>query len=123
MADFAKAPKMLPDNITLSDETKAVIAKITGEDVGVETDETRVKMMNLLSKKQIPNYSPEWFAIRKTLLTASDVPSVLGDNPYCSKASVFKKKTNQRPRQSGVRNEDSVYLRRHGCVSGHPFVV
>lgn len=49
----------------------------------------------LLARPRIEQHTDEWYNARQFRLTASDVGSVLGCNPYCSKKTVFKRKTFQ----------------------------
>jgi len=41
---------------------------------------------------QIKQRTPEWYTLRKKMITASNVAAVLGYNPYDSKISIIKKK-------------------------------
>ena len=41
-----------------------------------------LRVKNLLNLKQTEQRSQEWYAQRKNLLTASDVATVLDNNPY-----------------------------------------
>tara|TARA_B110000858_G_C17806145_1_gene478052 strand:- start:532 stop:2634 length:2103 start_codon:yes stop_codon:yes gene_type:complete len=43
---------------------------------------------------QIKQRTPEWYTLRKKMITASNVAAVLGYNPYDSKVSIIKKKVN-----------------------------
>tara|TARA_B110000971_G_scaffold34965_1_gene32870 strand:+ start:28925 stop:31087 length:2163 start_codon:yes stop_codon:yes gene_type:complete len=49
-----------------------------------------IKMMN----NKIKQRTPEWYTLRKKMITASNVASILGYNPYDSKVSILKKKVN-----------------------------
>lgn len=46
----------------------------------------------LLKMKQPEQRSPEWFAFRSERLTASDLATALGDNPYCKPNELILKK-------------------------------
>jgi putative phage-type endonuclease len=49
----------------------------------------------LLAVQGINQHSAEWHAMRRCMLTASNVGAVLGLNKYTSPAQIFKRKTNQ----------------------------
>lgn len=56
----------------------------------------------LFERHQYPQRTPEWYAVRRGLLTASDVAAVLGVKPYasyrgCPRADVLDKKLANRP--------------------------
>lgn len=46
----------------------------------------------ILQLDTIHQKTPEWYEIRNDLLTASDVPSALGQNPYKSRKQLLKEK-------------------------------
>jgi len=54
------------------------------------------KIEALLARPRIKQHTNAWFSERKIRLTASDVPAVLGHNPYCTREEVFLRKTNQK---------------------------
>jgi len=54
------------------------------------------KVQQLLAlPPQAAQGSQEWFQFRQGLLGASDYPSALGNNPYCSRRMLVRKKTGQ----------------------------
>ena len=60
------------------------------------------KVASLLTRTQWAQRTPEWYEIRRSLLTASDVASVLGIKPYASykgdiRADTLKKKLENKP--------------------------
>lgn len=54
------------------------------------------KVRALLDRPRIKQHTGDWYKQRSIRLTASDVPAVLGHNPYCTREEVFLRKTNQR---------------------------
>lgn len=60
------------------------------------------RVSELLTRKQWAQRTPEWYEIRRTLLTASDVAGALGIKPFasykgCTRADLLKKKLENRP--------------------------
>lgn len=56
----------------------------------------------LLERPQWTQRTPEWFAVRRELLTASDAAAALGEKPYpsyrtCPRADALKKKVDDAP--------------------------
>jgi putative phage-type endonuclease len=52
----------------------------------------------VLYLKTLPHYqqkSPEWYAVRENMITASDIGSITGDNPYTSRNQLMIRKTNR----------------------------
>lgn len=49
----------------------------------------------LLRQKRIATHSQEWYSERSIRLTASDMPTVLGENPYRTVEQLYKQKTGQ----------------------------
>lgn len=54
------------------------------------------KVQSLIERPRIKQHTAGWYNARKIRLTASDVPAVLGHNPYCSRREVFLRKTMQK---------------------------
>ena len=50
------------------------------------------KVLRLLLKKQVKQRSEEWYAARKSILSASDAAAALGLNPHCKPKQLIKKK-------------------------------
>ena len=50
------------------------------------------KVIKLLLKQQLKQRTPEWYATRRCVLTASDCATALGINPYQTRANLIKKK-------------------------------
>ena len=50
------------------------------------------KVLRLLFKHQVKQRSEEWYATRKSCLTASDAATALGQNPYKKPAALIKSK-------------------------------
>lgn len=50
------------------------------------------KVLRLLFKHQIKQRTEEWYATRKSCLTASDAATALGQNPYKKPAALIKSK-------------------------------
>jgi putative phage-type endonuclease len=69
------------------------------------------KVKALLERPRIKQHTDSWYSERKIRLTASDVPAVLGRNPYCTKEEVFLRKTNQRTQPD----------RNPACDHGHKY--
>ncbi len=105
MASFKKATSV-PVNIVVSDSTVVVVNMIKSKIEYKRSPRSDKLLTDLLSRRQIVGYSPEWFSVRTRLLTASDVPSVLGQNKYCTARKVFRKKTRQFPSNFGVRLQE-----------------
>ncbi len=55
------------------------------------------QVQTLLLKPQPKQKSPEWYAIRENMITASDVGSILGHNTYTSRNQLMKRKVNKEP--------------------------
>lgn len=53
---------------------------------------THPQIISLLSKPQIVQRSPDWYACRNKVLTASDVGTVIGVNPFSSRRELLEKK-------------------------------
>ena len=64
-------------------------------------------IVKALARPRIESHTPMWYAARertlsgKSRLTASDLASVLGLNPYCSRKLLFRRKTGQTARMMG----------------------
>jgi putative phage-type endonuclease len=56
------------------------------------------KVEKLLKIPQYPQRSPEWFEQRNNAITASDIPTVLGENKYKSSWSLLMDKCNANPK-------------------------
>ena len=81
-----------------------VVAAIQTIDSSVPYDNTfkelnvvHPRVSKLLSRDRIPQHTDEWHARRKLLITATNVASILGQNPYETSDRLFKKKTGQIP--------------------------
>lgn len=55
------------------------------------------RVQNVLSKPRIKQHTPEWHRVRGTLITATNLASIVGMNPYCSASQLFKHKTGITP--------------------------
>lgn len=75
------------------------------------------KVLRLLLKHQIKQRSGEWYASRKSCLTASDAATALGQNPYKTPQELIKSKAGfydsapidpgmQRAVEHGIKYED-----------------
>jgi putative phage-type endonuclease len=53
---------------------------------------THPRIIQLLSKPQIIQRSPEWYECRNKVLTASDAGTVLGINPFSSRQTLLERK-------------------------------
>jgi putative phage-type endonuclease len=49
----------------------------------------------LMARTRIPQHSDEWHRVRGTLITGTNLASIVGTNPYCSATALFKQKTGQ----------------------------
>ena len=56
------------------------------------------QVQNLLKLPQYAQRSPEWFAQRNNAITASDMPTVLGENNYKTPWSLLLDKCNKNPK-------------------------
>ena len=54
------------------------------------------KIKDLLNRTYFPQRSPEWLALRESMLTASDAATATGCNPYESEDGLFVKKVGKR---------------------------
>lgn len=61
------------------------------------------KVRELLALPYAPQGSDEWHAMRKRMLTASDVATALGENRYQSAKTLFRSKTNKIPYERQFR--------------------
>lgn len=57
------------------------------------TIELNPHVLNLLKRERITQHTDDWYAKRKQRMTASDIAAILKCNKYCSRNSVFRKKT------------------------------
>ena len=71
--------------VYMSDNTKKVISEIEPE--GMEQ-----QVADVLQRNRIKPLQEEWHTLRGTLLTASDIASVLGENPFSTPMDVLRKK-------------------------------
>ncbi len=71
--------------VYMSDNTKKVISEIEPE--GMEQ-----QVADVLQRNRIKPLQEEWHTLRGTLLTASDMASVLGENPFSTPMDVLRKK-------------------------------
>lgn len=46
----------------------------------------------LTTRQDITQQTPEWFSIRRKMVTASDVAGILGSNPYTTRKSIMRRK-------------------------------
>lgn len=70
--------------------------------------------LRVINLPTIVQRTEEWYATRHNLLTASDVPTVLGENKYKSKKTLLKQKLNLKKEikitpsiQHGIDNENT----------------
>lgn len=50
------------------------------------------KVAELMQRENIQQHTPAWFETRGKMLTASDVASAIGANPYCSRSQLLQRK-------------------------------
>lgn len=85
----------------IPDEMRKIIEGIeiysTLEKIQPNTIELHPRVKSLLQRERIEQHTPDWYLKRKLRITASDIGSVLGKNPYSSRNAVFKKKTGRAP--------------------------
>jgi predicted phage-related endonuclease len=58
-------------------------------EMNLEDQEININVQQLLSIEKIEQRSSEWYLERDKRLTASDVASVLDENPYKTKEKLF----------------------------------
>ena len=61
--------------------------------------------METVEIKGIPEKTPEWFEARRGLVTASDVPAIMGVNPWCTARDVFLRKIHGTEFQGNANTE------------------
>ena len=66
----------------------------TTRDISVFTHPRVLALLN--ENKAVAQRSPEWFAERNTLLTASDVAAAIGQNPYQTRQELLTRKLHNR---------------------------
>ena len=89
-------PSLLLHHIKLEAETLAIVKglRIARRRRHHTNDPVSAVTRDVLAKKR---YLPgdDWHAVRRKLLTASDMAACLGQNRYCSPTTLFKRKTLQ----------------------------
>lgn len=58
--------------------------------------QNRKKLADLKAVPQVAQRSPEWYALRQTMLTASDTAQAMGMGKFGTRADLLKKKMNER---------------------------
>ena len=62
-------------------------------DIDKETSNTlQQKVINLKNSPQAPQRSPEWYAIRKTSIGASEIATIFNKNPFMKRSDLLLKK-------------------------------
>lgn len=84
--------------LMVNQQTRDIIRQIKGmrTEPGISTT-----TISVMSKTRYVPLSDDWFKMRGKLLTASDMAAVLGENIYCTRDQLFKRKTRQGPGFNG----------------------
>ena len=113
--------------------------EVIGENYSEEQLNEIIKQIEYLDSIPLPKQrSPEWYEFRKDRLTASDLGTVIGVNPYSSiKELILKKCGHERPFNGGsaithgvkyedvaiaiYENRNNVHIAEYGCLP-HPTI-